>query len=64
MVVPIRDIGNKAFFTSAITNLHLNMNSLPDMGMVIDDFSGSNINNFDNVRGHSMTSHPEQFQCS
>ena len=56
MVVPIRDIENKALFTSAITNKQPNMNLLPNMGIVIDNFGGGNVNNFDKVRGCSITS--------
>lgn len=32
------------------------MNLPPNMGMDIDDFVGRNIDNYNNIRGHSMTS--------
>ena len=37
-------------------NLHSNMNLPSNMGMDINNIGGSNIDNFDNVRGYSMTS--------
>ena len=43
-------------------NLQPNMNSSPNMDMVIDDFRSSNINNFDEVRGHFMTSNKSTFR--
>ena len=56
MVAPIRDIGNKSLFTSVIMNLHSRMDFLPNMGMDVNDFGSSNVNNYNNVRGYTMTS--------
>ena len=51
MVVPIRNIGNKTFSTSA--NITSNSNiTLPFLGDIdIDNFNSSSIDNYDDVRG-------------
>ena len=56
MVVPIRDTGNKSLFTSAITNLHLRMDFPSNMGMDVDNFGSNNVDNYNDIRGHTMTS--------
>jgi len=51
MVVPIRDMGNKFFSTSAITTTYSSM-TLPTLAaMDINDFNVGNCDNYDNVRG-------------
>ena len=37
-------------------NFQPTMNSPPDMGMDINNFRDGNVNNYDEVRNHSMTS--------
>ena len=56
MVAPIRDIGNKSFSTSATMNSDSRMTFPPNMGMDVDDFGSRNVNNYDDVRGRTMTS--------
>ena len=59
MVVPIRDIGNKFLSTSTTTNSHSNMALQllpPNMGMDIDNFISSNVDNYNDMRDHTMTS--------
>ena len=59
MVAPIRDIGNKSLFTSAFHISTSNMTPNSEMDMVIDsvdDLFKSNCDNFNEVRGCSLTS--------
>ena len=56
MVAPVRDIGNKSFSTSATMNSVSRMTLPTGMGIDIDDFVGSNADNYDDVRGCTMTS--------
>ena len=56
MVVPVRDIGNKLFSTSATMNLYSRMTLPANMGMDIDNIFGNNTNNYNDVRGCTMTS--------
>ena len=62
MVVPIRDIGNKSFSTSATTNSDSRMALPTNIGMDIDNFIGSNANNYDDMRGHTITSNKTSFR--
>ena len=50
MVVPIRDIGNITFSTSATAISNSNMNLLASVAMNIDDFNIGSIDNYENVR--------------
>jgi len=56
MVTPLRDIGNKLLFTSVFMNSHSSMDLLSNMGMDIDDFVSKNVDNYDDMKGYSMTS--------
>ena len=59
MVAPIRDFGNKFLSTSATRTSASNITLSDDIDIVIDnvnDLFKNNCDNFDKVRGHSMTS--------
>ena len=59
MVAPIRDIGNKFLSISATHTLTSNMTLSNDMNIVIDivdDLFKKNCGNYDEVRGHLITS--------
>ena len=52
-------------FSFSTTYSHSNITSQalpPNMRMDIDDFVSSNIDNYDNVRGHTMTSNKYSFR--
>jgi len=55
MVVPLRDIGNKFLFTSTTMNSYSNITLPSNMGMDIDNFISRNVDNYDDVRGHTIT---------
>ena len=55
MVAPIRDIRNKFFSTSANTNSTSRMTLPTDMRMNIGNFVSNIADNYDEVRGHTMT---------
>ena len=55
MVAPIRDIGNKFHSTSALSTSTANMTHTNDMDMVIDNVDAMFKNNYDEVRGHTLT---------
>ena len=56
MVALARDIRNKSFVTSGITNLYSRITLPPNMGMDIDDFGSRNFHNYDEVKDCTMTS--------
>ena len=56
MVVPVRDIGNKLFFTSAISTIYLNITLQAPVEMDIDNFNIRNDNNYKEVRRHTISS--------
>ena len=59
MVASIRDQRNITFSTSVITTLNITITRMtlpPNISMDIDDFGSRNVNNYDEVRGHTMTS--------
>jgi len=56
MVVPIKDQGNTTFSTLAIIISDLIINLPASVEMDIDNFNISNINNYNNVRRHTMPS--------
>ena len=56
MVVPVRDIGNKYFSTSATMSSVSRITLPTDMGMDINNIIGSNANNYNNVRDYTMIS--------
>jgi len=56
MVASIRDQGNITFSTSAITTSNAIMNLLGPVEMDIDDFNVSNIDNYNDMRGHTIPS--------
>ena len=51
MIVPIRDLGNKFSHNSANTTSDSKMNLTSSEEMEIDDFHGSGIDNYNNIRG-------------
>ena len=55
IIASVRDTGNITFFSSAITNVQLTINLLPNVGIDIDNFRDSNIDNYDEIRDHLMT---------
>ena len=55
MVALIRDIRNKFFSTSANTNSASRMTLPTDMGIDIDNFISNIADNYDEVRGHTIT---------
>jgi len=57
MIVPIRDIENKSFSTLATINSYSIMTLPANMGMNINNIFCSNADNYDDVRGHTMTSY-------
>jgi len=56
MVAPIRDIGNKTFSNSANMTSDSRMTLPNSVEMDIDDFHGGSIDNYNDVRGHTMYS--------
>ena len=56
MVAPIRDQGNITFSTSAITTLNAIMNLPSSVKMDIDNFNIGNVDNYDDIRGHTISS--------
>ena len=62
IVAPLRDIGNKFLFISTTTNSYSNMTLPPNMRMDINDFVSRNVDNYDDIRGCTMTSNKTTFK--
>jgi len=58
----IRDIRNKSFSILEIMNLYSKITLLSNIDMDIDDFGSRNAINYDDVRGHTMTSNKISFR--
>ena len=56
MIVPVRNIGNKSFSTLATMNLVSRITLPTNIGIDINDFVGSNADNYNDVRSHTITS--------
>ena len=66
IILFIRDQGNITFSTSAITTSNAIMNLPGPVEMEIDDFNVSNVDNYNDMRGHTIPSEEmllEQFLC-
>jgi len=51
-----KHIRNKLLFTSAIINLHLSINLLPNIRININNFVGKNVNNYNDIKSYFIIS--------